>query len=405
MAYRESLTSPSPTDEPITGPDDVSIRHGWWWACLAALALLTLAVARWRWSSLCATAACALAYAIDLRTRRFLVSIEDDAIVLRSRALGWLTVRTRRFDLACDATISDVRDEYDSVGIFMIEPSFLWSSRGWLEDGGFGSAKRLAENRRAFDALCARIDAARLSSAARDIDRHLDPALGELATYWPAIDASTVARNAFGRVKTARTHTDVAHAELGTIPAGSTLSFVPDDRFRSRATRDELTAVRFSAPSDVLAAKADLDDRTTPSLAGATVKLFRFRRTNSSFERRVLVFEGAFAKATVAGRPIRGSAPIESDDGAIARCTLDEPIEIAGRTYESGAEIVFNGSRQCMLTAQQPIEFRGRTVEAPAHVHFALKNPDASGLLRDILRAPDAWLGEPVQVHTTRASA
>lgn len=402
MVYRASLTTPPPPSPhaPITGPDDASVVAVRWMASLLLFVVLAIASHRGRLLFATGAAALALGWRIDEKTRRFRLTFEGDAIVIRTLLFGVLPVGTRRFDLAYTLSISDVRDEYDDVGLFLVQPFYVVLRNGVEQDGRFGSRTNTAANHAAYEAIRPRIESARVAQAALDVDRHLDPTLGELARYWPVIDPRSITRNAFGRVQSALTTAAIAHDELGLIPAGSTLYFAPDDGYRSRSTPDELTKIRFGAPTTTLAAKAAIDDRTTPSLEGATVQLFRFRRLRSSFLRRVFVFEHAFAKATVAGRAIVAAAPIESDDGALSRCTLDEPLVVAGQTYAAGAEIVFNGARQCMLTAQHPIEFRGRVVPAPAHVHFALKNPNASLLLRDILRAPDAHLAEPVQVHT-----
>ncbi len=378
---------------PIEGPDDLSASV---FPLLPVflLGLLALAFAgHLRVGFVPFTASLIAFHAIDARTRRFSISIEHDMIILRSLALGWIPVRKLKLSLECELYFVQTRDEWGWPGLHFCLPLHAipqpQPDRYIAPYPIFGSVRDLHHTRALFERFLQRIEAARRERAALDVNRHLDPTLGELAQWWPVIDPVTVMRNAWGRVASARTTGPAEHGSLGGIPGGSTLRFCQDDRFRVRATPDVVTSVEFSAPSDELHVLADLDPPAVPSRPGARVTLM----TLGTRKRPVtlLRFENAFDAVTFDGRPVRGTAPIEASNGVLVLCTLEDPLTVLGIALPAGCEVSTN-TQEFIVTSPAEYTWRGCAIAPPVRVHFGLTPDGKTRSLRDILRDPDRYL-------------
>jgi hypothetical protein len=370
MTEQTDAAGAADEEAPIVGQDDISVS----WIVPFVVGLLGLVAARVAELGSAGTIAAIglpLAWhALDRRTRRFSLRIDGDAIVLRSRVFGVWTVRTVRRSLADDVALVLVRDEWDWPGLQFVTPPYV----DWADHPPyvrFGSVRDAAQAR-----------------AARDVDRHLDPALGDLAAWWPALDPASLTHNAWGRVASARTKAPFEDAELGTIPAGSTLRFCPDERFRVRATPDLLTEIGFAAPSEALHALAGLDGPPVPSRAGARVRRWAYRFDVKQPPRRHLHVVDAFDAASIEGRALVGTAPMEWVDGEVTRCTLAEPITVAGVALPAGC-VLHAGGLELVVTSPAAYVHEGRAIAPPVHLHVSLPKGSPHVSLRAILRRPE----------------
>jgi hypothetical protein len=395
MSYRAAEPSPREQD-PIEGPDDLSVTIFWPLVAFVLGALVLAGAGRFRVGALPLAAILLGWHAIDHRTRRFSLSFEGDAMILRSLALGWIPVRRVRLSLAHEISFAEHGDEWEWPGL-LLSPSFdplpaIAPADERPADALFGSVRDLPRARALFERIRQRIEDTRRARAARDIDRHLDPALGDLARWWPVIDPNTITRNAWGRVASARTMAPAEHGELGGIPSGSTLRFCQDDRFRVRATPDALTAVEFSAPSDELHVLADLDPPAVPSRPGTRVTLLTLGTRKRPV--RLVRFENAFDGVTFDGHPVRGTAALDVRDGVLTRCTLEEPLALVGIALPAGCEVMAS-THEFIVTSPAEYTDRGRVIAPPVHLHFAYSAGRRDVPLRDILRDPEGSLRAP----------
>ncbi|MFO0556907.1 MAG: hypothetical protein U0269_02695 [Polyangiales bacterium] len=421
MAYRDRWTDDAaPLSREVRGADDRSVQP--WIAVPAALLFFFAQCAAGRGAAhgLALGFALALWYLIDHRTRRFSFVTEGDHIVLRSKVFGIFTVRTARYDLGATLWFDDGTDPYDdwaTPGFTLTEAPYATPAYGYRSIT-FGSVRDLAAARAQFAQMNELVARSRHERAQLDVDRHRTSSRGVLAAVWSALDPDSIDRNAWGRVRSARLLAAIAHDTLGSIAAGSTVYFCPDDAYRSQHVADEITAVTLSEPHDGLYSIMGLSGVARPSLIGARVR-FSVRLEpysgrgahpdprDPATRRATIECERAFASAEIAGVCIDGAAKIVAVEREPCECTLAAALVIHGLTFEPGARVTVDAMNNVTIETQRDVTIDGRVTRAPAHVHFqprATNAPRAKSAvtLASVLSSPESLLAPPRYAHTIR---
>ncbi len=182
---------------------------------------------------------------VDRRTRRFVLRIEGDDIVVESRVLGLVRFSRCVFSLEDDVSWSNAGDDWEPVGLSFVAPPWrVLTSPAWE----FGPVTDAAEGARLCGVIREMVEEARRARAAEDVDRERDPACGDLRALWSSVDLASVERNEWGRVRSLRLAEAIAFRGFIAVPAGTELRF-DADRWLARATPDRVTAM---VPSDAL---------------------------------------------------------------------------------------------------------------------------------------------------------
>lgn len=320
---------------------------------------------------------------VDRRTRRFSLRIDRSGFLLRRYRLWFLRTRAQRFSLEWRLDVDE--DWHGGVGAwFSLWPSRRLEAEKARGHGGathFGPDRDSSALRAMFEEMAAAVRRAREEVSSRDTGREREGRSGDVAMLWDRVDACSVVRGPWGRVRSMRL---ARGAMVGgwRLPPGTVVEFGFADDWQSPRTPDRVTRV-------TLGGVAVWSGLPAMVRAGARIDL--------DLRRRVTRLEGAFeGPVRIQSVLVDGLAAISFDErGALAGCSLGEGLTWGPVRLPAGTEVHRGSHRMAFQGAGIRVEQEPEARAAKVHADLLRKARRCT--LAELLAAPEGkvgpWLG------------
>lgn len=332
---------------------------------------------------------------IDRWTRRFSLRIDRSGFLLRRYRLWVLRTRAQRFSLEWRLDVEE--DWHGGVGAwFSLWPSRRLEAEKARGHGGaihFGPDKDSPALRATFEEMAAAVRRAREEVSSGDTGREREVRSGDVAMLWDRVDACSVVRGPWGRVRSMRL-TRGAMVGGWRLPPGTVVEFGFAEEWQSPRTPDRVTRVTLGG----VAVWSGLPAMLRP---GARIEL--------DLRRRIARLEGAFdGVLCMQGVLLNGLGAISFDErGALTGCSLGEDLSWGPVRLPTGTAVHRGSWGLSFLGAGIRLEHEPEA--RPTQVQAMLLRAARRSTLAELLARPEGklgrWLsvcnheGDPVHKH------
>lgn len=332
---------------------------------------------------------------VDRWTRRFSLRIDRSGFLLRRYRLWFLRTRAQRFSLEWRLDVDEDWNGGDGAWLSLWPSRRLEAEKARGLGGGvnFGPDKDSPALRAVFEEMAAAVRRAREEVSSRDTGREREGRSGDVAMLWDRVDACSVVRGPWGRVRSMRLARG-AMVSGWRLPPGTVVEFGFADDWQSPRTPDRVTRV-------TLGGVAVWSGLPAMVRAGARIDL--------DLRRRVTRLEGAFeGPVRIQCVLVEGLAAISFDErGALTGCSLGEDLSWGPVRLPTGTAVHRGSWGLSFLGAGIRLEHEPEA--RPTQVQAMLLRAARRSTLAELLARPEGklgpWLsvcnheGDPVHKH------